>query len=156
MFISNNRPSLPLWWKENLVKHQQVSKYYENDSPQNFLLVFKFSIPTKFVRNSHIWAKIYFMFLENVLKQTWNSFNTKFEDQSKSWKNSYQVKQILALFCYLIPPILVYSSVEGLRVNKIVKRNQVWKGLWWARIKKMVPETITHEMSETNSSFHVK
>ena len=32
MFISNNRPSFHLWWKENLVKHQKVSTYYETDS----------------------------------------------------------------------------------------------------------------------------
>ena len=31
MFISNNRASFHLWWKENLVKHQKVPKYYEND-----------------------------------------------------------------------------------------------------------------------------
>ena len=30
-FISNNRASFHLWWKKNLVKHQRVSKYYEND-----------------------------------------------------------------------------------------------------------------------------
>ena len=28
-----------LWWKENLVKHQKVSKYYENDYLQNFILL---------------------------------------------------------------------------------------------------------------------
>ena len=31
MFIGNNRPSFNLWWKENLVKHWKVSKYYESD-----------------------------------------------------------------------------------------------------------------------------
>ena len=31
MFISNNRPSFHLWWKENLVKHRKVWKYYETD-----------------------------------------------------------------------------------------------------------------------------
>ena len=31
MFISNNRASFYLWWKENLVKHQKVSKYHGND-----------------------------------------------------------------------------------------------------------------------------
>ena len=30
MFISNNRASFHLWWKENLLKHQKVSKYYES------------------------------------------------------------------------------------------------------------------------------
>ena len=36
MFISNNR-SFHLWWNENLVKHQNVSKYYENDCGFVFL-----------------------------------------------------------------------------------------------------------------------
>ena len=31
MFIANNRVSFHLWWKENLVRHQKVSKHYEND-----------------------------------------------------------------------------------------------------------------------------
>ena len=31
MFISYNRPSFHLWWKENLVNHRKVSKYYETD-----------------------------------------------------------------------------------------------------------------------------
>ena len=31
MPISNNRASFYMWWKENLVKHQKVSKFYEND-----------------------------------------------------------------------------------------------------------------------------
>ena len=31
MFITNNRASFHLRWKETLVKHQKVSKYYEND-----------------------------------------------------------------------------------------------------------------------------
>ena len=31
MFVSNNRASFHLQWKENLVKHQKVSKDYQND-----------------------------------------------------------------------------------------------------------------------------
>ena len=31
MFISNNRATFHLWWKENFVKHQKVSEYHEND-----------------------------------------------------------------------------------------------------------------------------
>ena len=30
MFITNNGASLSLWWKENLVKYQKVTKYNEN------------------------------------------------------------------------------------------------------------------------------
>ena len=31
VFITNYRVSFYLWWKENLVKHQKVSKYYDQD-----------------------------------------------------------------------------------------------------------------------------
>ena len=40
MFVTNNWALFHLWWKEDLVKHQKVSKYYENDCLQNFLLLF--------------------------------------------------------------------------------------------------------------------
>ena len=129
MFISNNRPSFPFLWKENLGKYQQVLNNYENDSLQNFVLVFISLIPTKFVKNSHIWAKIYLIFLKNVLKKTWNSFNTKFQDQWKSWKSSYQINHILAPFWYLIPVILGQGSVEVLGVTKIVKEIK-FEGMW--------------------------
>ena len=69
----------------------------------------------------HIYARIYFVFLKNILKQAWNSFNTKFRPQWKYRKSSYQVKQISALFCNLIVLILGQNSVNNLRVTKIVK-----------------------------------
>ena len=37
MFISINRPSFHLWWKENSVKNQKVSKYYETDCRLTFV-----------------------------------------------------------------------------------------------------------------------
>ena len=40
MFRCNNRASFHLWSKEKLVQDQKVSKYYENDCLQNFLLLF--------------------------------------------------------------------------------------------------------------------
>ena len=54
MFISNNRTSFHLWWKENLVKHPKVSKYYEADCLQNFILLFMFLLTAKLVKKSHI------------------------------------------------------------------------------------------------------
>ena len=121
ILISNNRPSFHLWWKQNLGKLQQVSNYFEKDCLQIFLLLFLFLLPTKFVKNSHIWGKIYFIFLKNVLKQTRNSFNTKFQAQWKACSSSYQLKQILAIYCDLIPLILGQSSVEVLGVTEILK-----------------------------------
>ena len=43
-----------IWCKENLVKHQKVSKYYENDSLQHFLLHFMSFLDAPVVENSHI------------------------------------------------------------------------------------------------------
>ena len=129
ILISNNRPSFHLWWMENLGKLQQVLKYYEKDCLQIFLLLLMSLLPTKFVKNSHIWGKIYFSSLKNVLKQSRNSFNTKFQAQWKACSSSYQLKQILPVFCDLIPLILGQSSVEVLGVTEIVKEIK-FEGVW--------------------------
>ena len=41
-------------------------------------------------------------------------------------------------------------------MTKDVKEIKFEWGLWRDRIKKMFPETITHEIFKANSSFHVK
>ena len=79
-----------LWWKENFVKHRKVSKY-EPHCLQNLLLLFMLLLTTKFVKNSQILPRIFFIFLKNVLKQTWNSFNTKFQ---LSFNNQISVKRL--------------------------------------------------------------
>ena len=65
-----------------------------------------FLLTTKFVKSSQIYARTFFIFVNNVLKHTWNSFNAKFQAQWKDWKCSYQVRQILGLFCHLIALVL--------------------------------------------------
>ena len=46
--------------------------------------------------------------------------------------------------------------MKGLRVTKIVKDIK-FEGAWGqVQIKKRFPDTITHTIFETNSSFHVK
>ena len=69
MFISNNRASFHLRCQENLVKHPRLSKYYENDCLQNFLLHFMSLVTALIAKNSHIQARICFIFLKNALKQ---------------------------------------------------------------------------------------
>ena len=53
MFMTNNDTLFHLWLKENLVKHQVVSKYYEKDCLQNFLLLFMSILAAPIVENSH-------------------------------------------------------------------------------------------------------
>ena len=59
----------------------ELKKKGSGDCLQNFLLLSMFLLTAKLVKNSHILAKIFFIFLNNVLKQTRNSFNTKFRPQ---------------------------------------------------------------------------
>ena len=47
-----------------------VSKYYEHDSLQNFILLFMSLLTALIVKNSHMLAGIYYIFLKNVLDQT--------------------------------------------------------------------------------------
>ena len=72
-------------------------------------------------KNRHIQARIYFIFLKNILKQTWKFFKTKFRPQWKDRKSNYKVREILALFSKLIALILGENGVKDLRVTKIVK-----------------------------------
>ena len=59
MFISNNHALLHFWCKENLVKHQKVSKYYENDYSYKSLYV-----------DVDCNGKISFQLLTNVIKNS--------------------------------------------------------------------------------------
>ena len=60
-----------------------------------------FFLTVKLIKNSHIDACIFFIFLKNVLNQTWSSFNTKFQPHWKDLKRSYQVWQVLGHFLAL-------------------------------------------------------
>ena len=104
-----------------------------------------FSLTSKLVKNSDISARIFFIFLKNVFKQTGNSFNTKFQPQWKDQKSSYQVRQSLGLFYHLI---LHQKVSKALQLPKS-QRNYVWKGLVQVKIKKKFSEIRTHKISET-------
>ena len=72
---------------------------------------------------------MYFIFLKNVLKQTWNSFNAKFQPQ---WKDSEKQFPSIANFSNFLE--LNCSNVglqqcESLSVTKIVKKKKI-EGIW--------------------------
>ena len=76
-----------------------------------------------------------------------------FEDQiwtlKNDQKNSYQVRQILAIFCRLV----------ARRVTKIVKKIKFegnWDEFRVVEKTKKIPKTIIDKIFETKSSFHVK
>ena len=129
MFIRNNGSSFHMCWKENLVKLQKVSKYYETDSLHIFLLIFMFLLTTNFVKNSHISARIVFIFLIGVLNRTWNAFNTKFLCRGKDCKSTYEVRAAFTFFVNLIALNLVWNIVKKLGFIKIVEGIK-FEGVW--------------------------
>ena len=52
MFITNNRTSFHLWGKKNFLNDQIVSKYYEHDCLQRFVLLFISLLTDLIVKNS--------------------------------------------------------------------------------------------------------
>ena len=82
-----------------------------------------------FVQKIHILARVYFIFLKNILGQTWKSCNTKIGPQWKDRKSSYEVIQILALFGNLVALVPGCNCVKGLKVTKIGKYTK-FKGAW--------------------------
>ena len=57
-----------------------------------------FLLAAKYVKDNHILGRIFCIFLNNALKQSWDSFNTKIQPQQEDRESSYQVKEILGLF----------------------------------------------------------
>ena len=53
-------------WKKN----REISKYYEKDCLQRFLLLVRSLLIAKFVKKSHISGRTYFIFRKNILEQT--------------------------------------------------------------------------------------
>ena len=65
-----------------------------------------------------------------MLKQTWHSFNTKFQTQRKDRESSYHVRIILGLFCHSIALILGLNSVKALRVTTKNVKEIKFEGVW--------------------------
>ena len=101
-FITNNQTSFHLCWKKNLVNHQRVSKYYEHNCLQNFLLLLCLYQQFLYLKTVIFYPEFPLSFWKNVLYQTRKAFNTKLGSHWKYQKSNYQVRQILALFCKLV------------------------------------------------------
>ena len=77
MFISNNRALFHLWWKENLVKHQNVWKYYENDCRFEWSILLILSLKVKSVESRFLDWKTTFKLKDGTffLRQQWILFS---------------------------------------------------------------------------------
>ena len=63
-FIINNHALLHLWWRENLLKHPKVSKYYDKDFILNLFVLFMSLLTAPFIKSTHILIGVYFIFVK--------------------------------------------------------------------------------------------
>ena len=86
--VTNNHASFHLWWKESLVKHLKVSKYYDHDCLQNFILLFMSLSTVQIVTNIHVFVVVYFIFLKKHLRLNLKGLQYLIGPQWKDLKNS--------------------------------------------------------------------
>ena len=55
---------------ENFLNHQNVSKYYEHNCLQDFLLIFRSLLTALIIKDNNILTGIYLIFLKNILQKT--------------------------------------------------------------------------------------
>ena len=88
-----------------------------------------FLLTINLVYNNPIQARVFFIFLKNVLNQTSNAFNTTFRRQWNDRKSSYPARQDFAVFSNLIALYSGLKSVKILRVSKLAKEIR-FEGVW--------------------------
>ena len=100
LFITDNQPSLHLWWKKILLNHKKISQYYDYDCLQKFLLLFTlmFLLIASIIKNSHFCTGIWFIILSRHPRLTLKEF------QYLTWTTAkrsakYLWKKIALIFC---------------------------------------------------------
>ena len=103
MFVSNNRASFHLWWIENLIKYEKVSKYYENDCGQTSAT----ELLQKWLNALIIFAKnLHFRCLTSFWMHIWYGLDIRIKSIFISRRLS-KCKQIYSfLFCLLTKNII--------------------------------------------------
>ena len=121
MFITNNHASFHLQQKENLVKYQKISKYYVHYCLQTFVFLFMFLLTAPIVRNSHILAGIYFIFLKKRPGPNLKVFRYQIQTSVKRLVRQLSSKLKFSTF--------TQSCVKSLIVIKIVQKIK-FEGDW--------------------------
>ena len=108
IFITNNHDSFHLWWKENLAKHQKVSKYYDQDCSRTLpektkssiltmkKLVLFYQILTYYIETTGEYVTIisYIYFVHFVMVILWYIY-------SNYYSCSFMISSVLIAFKFL-------------------------------------------------------
>ena len=107
MFITNNHDWFRLWWKENFVKHQKISKYYDQGCSFNCHSLCSSKCKWD---NNHMFLKIiliYFLLL-------WKVLNTKCCLSKLATRLMFQWKAIFILtLLYICSLLLLHGDIES-------------------------------------------
>ena len=97
IFVSNNRTSFDLWWKENLVKHWNVSKYYKlilgkidlkiNVIRNGLEKYMGLSVNNKlrFIQSFHFLSFSLDSLVKNLVKDTFRYLSQEFDVKKHTW-----------------------------------------------------------------------
>ena len=127
MFITNNHDSFYLWWHENFVKHQNVSRYYN----QNCRVSSKY-----FVTGYSFWNARLELFFHQ--KKYYLKSDTFFSLQSKQKLFASNIWQIFSD----LENILVIVTLQCMKV--LIK--WLMSRCWWILTKKNSEEFMNHEV----------
>ena len=156
MFITNNHASFQLWWKENLLIYQNVSKYYEHGCLQNFLLLFIPLLTALIVKNSNILADIYFIFRQKHRRLNLEGFHSQIWTSVKRSGKYLSSNTNLSTFLHISCSNFKLKLCQRPLGYKNCQTNQFGRGLRPVKNKKLFAERTIYEILEKISSFHVK
>ena len=108
--------------------YQNVSKYYEHSCLQNFLSLFMSLLTALIFKNSHILARIYFIFLTKRRRPKLKGFQYQIWTSVKRSRNYLLSKTTFNTFLH-ISCSSFRLKLWYLRVTKIVKQMQ-FEGAW--------------------------
>ena len=77
MFFIDNHDLFHFSGKENLVKHQKVSKCYGQDCLKNITLFFMSLLRAAIFKTNHFFVEIYFIFLKKRLNSNLKGFQNQ-------------------------------------------------------------------------------
>ena len=86
------------WSEKNLLKFQQVSKYFEPNCLQNFLLLFISLLTVLIVKNGHILAKVFFTILKKRPRPNVKGIQYQFWTSLKRSQKSLSIKTNFGAF----------------------------------------------------------
>ena len=112
-----------------MLNHRKALKYYKHNYLQNSLLLFLSLLTALVVKNSHVLAEIYFVFLKNVqtIKLEWLSISN-LDLSEKIGKAVIKLGKFYRSFAKFVL-MSSYNCAKSVKVTKIIKQIK-FEGVW--------------------------